>query len=89
MMNNLEAVGRLVLWAIEFSEFVVQYRPRTAIKAQTLADFIAKFMTGKDKEEKLKAWMIWIDGLSNQWVGGAGVLLRLPEGDTVECVVCL
>ena len=88
-MNNLEAVGRLVLWAIELSEFIVQYRPRTVIKAQALADFIAKFMTGKDKEKKLKAWMIWTDGLSNQWVGGAGVLLRLLEGATVECVVCL
>jgi len=88
-MNNLEAAGRLVLWAIELSEFVVQYRPRTAIKAQALADFIAKFTTGKDKDEKLKVWMIWTDDLSNQWVGGVGVLLRLPEGDTVECVVCL
>ena len=33
--------------------------------------------------------MIWTDSLSNQWVGGAGVLLQLPEGDTVECAVHL
>ena len=42
-MNKPDAVGRLVLWAIEMSEFDVDYRPRTAIKAQVLADFITKF----------------------------------------------
>ena len=31
-MSNLDAVGRLALWAIELSEFDIQYRPRTAIK---------------------------------------------------------
>lgn len=33
--------------------------------------------------------MIWTDGSSNQWAKGAGVLLRTPEGDTVECAVRL
>ena len=33
MMNDSEAAGQLVLWAIELGEFDVQYRPRTAIKA--------------------------------------------------------
>ena len=31
-MNNPEAVGRLALWAIELSEFDIQYRPRIAFK---------------------------------------------------------
>ena len=38
-MNKLEAVGRLIQWAIEFNEFDVRYQPRSAIKAQVLADF--------------------------------------------------
>ena len=32
VMSNLEAAGRMALWAIELSKFDVQYRPRTAIK---------------------------------------------------------
>ena len=44
-MNKPEAVGRMVQWAIELSQFDVEYRPRTAIKAQALADFIAEFTT--------------------------------------------
>ena len=42
-MNKLEAIGRLIQWAIELSEFDVSYQPRNAIKAQELVDFIAKF----------------------------------------------
>ena len=42
-MNRPEAVGRMIQWAIELSQFDIEYLPRTAIKAQALADFIAEF----------------------------------------------
>ena len=42
------------MWAIELSEFDIQYRPRTAIKGQAVADFIVEFTLGGDQlvEEK-------------------------------------
>ena len=40
-MNKPEAAGRMVQWAIELSQFDIKYRPRIAIKAQALANFIA------------------------------------------------
>ena len=42
-MNRPEAAGRVIQWAIELSQFDIAYYPRTAIKAQALADFIAEF----------------------------------------------
>ena len=48
-MSNLNAAGRLALWAIELSEFDIQYRPRIAIKWQVVADFIAEFTHDEDK----------------------------------------
>ena len=42
-MNKPEATGRMVQWAIELSQFDIEYHPRTAIKAQALADFITEF----------------------------------------------
>ena len=42
-MNKPEAVGRMVQWAIQLSQFDIKYHPRTAIKAQALANFIAEF----------------------------------------------
>ena len=42
-MNKLEAAGQMVQWAIKHSQFDIEYRPRTAVKAQALADFIVEF----------------------------------------------
>ena len=42
-MNKPETAGRMIQWAIELSQFDIKYRPRTAIKAQALANFIAEF----------------------------------------------
>ena len=42
-MNKPEVAGRVVQWAIELSQFNIEYHPKTAIKAQALADFIAEF----------------------------------------------
>ena len=42
-MNKLEAARRMVQWTFELNQFDIEYHPRIAIKAQALADFIAKF----------------------------------------------
>jgi len=48
-MNKPEAVGRMVQLAIKLSQFDIKYHPRTDIKAQALANFIAEF-TLPDKD---------------------------------------
>ena len=42
-ISSPEAAERMALWAIELSESNIQYRPRTAIKWQAMADFIVEF----------------------------------------------
>ncbi|XP_077249319.1 uncharacterized protein LOC143888805 [Tasmannia lanceolata] len=42
VLHRPDISGRLVKWAVELSEFDIQYAPRPAIKAQVLADFVAK-----------------------------------------------
>ena len=42
-MKKLEAARRLIQWAVELNVFNVRYKPKEAIKAQVLADFIAEF----------------------------------------------
>ena len=44
-MNKPKAIGRMVQWAVELSQFDIEYHPRTAIKAQALANFIVEFTT--------------------------------------------
>ena len=89
-MSNPEAVGRLVLWAIELSEFEIWYRPRIAIKGQIVADFIAEFTHDEDKgAEESPLWSICTDRSSNRQAGGANIVLLPPEGDVIECMVRL
>ena len=89
-MSNLEAVGWLALWAIELSEFDIQYRPRTAIKRHVVADFIAEFTNGEDKKaDECPQWRIHTDGSSNRQTGGAGVVLISLERNQIKCMVRL
>ena len=75
-MSSPEVAGRMALWAIELSEFDIQYRPRTAIKGQIVADFIAEYTQSEDKGvEGQKLWSVHTDGSSTQHLGGAGVVI--------------
>ena len=40
----------MVQWAIELSQFDLEYQPQTTIKAQALADFIAEFTSPKHED---------------------------------------
>ena len=51
-MKKPEATVRMVQWAIELSQFDIEYCPRTAIKAQALADFIAEFTAPEHEENQ-------------------------------------
>ena len=65
-MSSPEAAGRMALWAIELSEFDVQYHPRTAVKGQIVADFIAEYTQSRDKgAEGHRLWSIHMDESSN------------------------
>ncbi|XP_075670146.1 uncharacterized protein LOC142639901 [Castanea sativa] len=91
-MNKLEAAGQLIQWAVELSEFNVRYLPRTTIKAQALADFIAEFTPNQDelnKDEGNERWVINVDRSSTLYAGGIGVILKSLEGDKLEYVAHL
>ena len=49
-MDKPEATERLVLWAIELSEFDIRYHPRIVIKAQALIYFITEFITNETND---------------------------------------
>lgn len=78
------------LWAIELSEFDIQYCSRTAVKGQVIADFITEFtnMEGQGAEEHPQ-WSVHMDRSSNRQADGAGIVIRSPEGDKIKCMVCL
>ena len=85
-MNKPQAAGRMVQWAIKLSQFDIEYHPRTAIKAQALADFIVEF-TFTDKENsnhEAERWTIQTDGSSAQRRDGVRVVITTPDGEMLK-----
>ncbi|XP_075649866.1 uncharacterized protein LOC142620376 [Castanea sativa] len=85
-MNKPEAAGRMVQWVVELSQFDIEYLPRTAIKAQALADFIVEFTPNDDDngEDATEQWTIQTDGSSTQKRGGVGIVITTPDGEKLR-----
>ena len=43
ILRKADLSNKVSKWAVELGEFDIRYQPRTAIKAQVLADFVAEF----------------------------------------------
>ncbi|GFZ19883.1 hypothetical protein Acr_28g0005880 [Actinidia rufa] len=103
ILHRPDTSGRLLKWSIELSEFHIEYKPRTAIKAQALADFIVE-STHEDtqpettpleagipkeptSEKDLAHWILFVVGSSNQHGCGAGLVIRAPSGEQIEYAI--
>ncbi|GJR77811.1 reverse transcriptase domain-containing protein [Tanacetum coccineum] len=82
-----ENTGIMAKWTIELEAYDNRYRPRTSIRGQILADFIAERPdedappTGIPTEEEiLEPWTLFTDGSSCLEGSGAGLILTNPEG---------
>ncbi|XP_070032082.1 uncharacterized protein [Nicotiana tomentosiformis] len=89
--------GRLAKWAVEMSEFDIEYTPRTTIKSQVLADFVVDFSPGllplATKEAVMVSeltsgvWTLFTDGASNVKGSGLGVMLITPSGEILRLAI--
>ena len=43
LLQQGDLTGRIARWAVALGQYDLEYRPRTAIKVQVLADFVAEF----------------------------------------------
>ena len=82
-MCKLDAADRMVQQVVELSQFDIEYRPRTTIKAQALAKFIMEF-TLPNPDQEAKYWTIYSDGSSVTGLEGVGVIMMSPESDVLK-----
>ncbi|XP_020963591.1 uncharacterized protein LOC107646053 [Arachis ipaensis] len=79
ILQKPDLAGRMMTWAIELSQYDLQYEPRHAIKAQAMADFLVEVTWGSAEATNIR-WRLQVDGASNQTFGGAGIILESPAG---------
>ncbi|KAL5578497.1 hypothetical protein UlMin_020196 [Ulmus minor] len=95
ILQKPDTSGRLAKWSIELGEFDILFKPRTAIKGQALADFIAEFTYQPTSLESAKElvpspsslWHLYVDGSSTDNCSGAGVILVSPEKVRLSCAL--
>ncbi|VFQ62002.1 unnamed protein product [Cuscuta campestris] len=71
-------------WAMMLTQFRIEYRPRSAIKGQALADFLVE-MTGLTPDLPVNKpteqwWEMAVDGASGPRGYGGGIVFTTPEG---------
>ncbi len=86
VLQKSDVVGRMVCWAVELSEFDVQYESQGPIKGQVFADFLVELSSvdAQQEEEASFRWVLSMDGSSNQQGSGAGVILEGSNGLLIE-----
>ncbi|XP_025670562.1 uncharacterized protein [Arachis hypogaea] len=83
VLQKPDLAGRMMIWAIELSQYDLRYEPRHAIKAQAMADFLVE-ITRDPTEDTGTRWKLHVDGASNQTSGGARIILESPTGVIYE-----
>ncbi|XP_027173760.1 uncharacterized protein LOC113773352 [Coffea eugenioides] len=89
ILTKPEVSGRMTKWAVELAEHDIGYQPRTAIKVQALADFLAEGASlsvaepnpSREEVRPGEPWVLFMDGASSKEGSGAGLLLTSPTGE--------
>jgi hypothetical protein len=78
-----DATGRVAKWAIELAAHTIQYKPRTTIKSQIIADFFANWGEHQylPPAPDSTYWCMNFDGSMMLGGLGASVVLTSPKGD--------
>ncbi|XP_031111906.1 uncharacterized protein LOC116015878 [Ipomoea triloba] len=85
VLRNPKSSACLVKWAVELTQYGIEYHPHPSVKGQALADFIVE-CTAQSPEPNAKApeegdwWEMHADGAASQHHCGGGIMLTTPEG---------
>ena len=76
--------GRMARWAVELSEYGIQYKPRLAKKGQVLVDFLVEIPQPETCLDSLNWWILSVDRVSRQTRASIGLQLKSLSGDKID-----
>jgi hypothetical protein len=91
VIQNTEAEGRIAKWALELMGQNIMYAPRSAIKSQVLADFVAEWTKIQTPLALIEheTWTMYFDGSVMKEGASVGLVFISPLGMRMEYMVRL
>nr|AAX95490.1 Integrase core domain, putative [Oryza sativa Japonica Group]ABA93045.1 retrotransposon protein, putative, Ty3-gypsy subclass [Oryza sativa Japonica Group] len=88
ILHNRKANGWIAKWALELMSLDLSFKPRTLIKSQALADFVAEWTECQEDMpvEKMEYWTMHFDGSKRLSGTRAGVVLISLTGERLSYV---
>ena len=88
LLKRSNFTSRIAKWGTWLGYFDIQYRPRSSMKGQVLANFIAEFSLKRELETvchvEVRPWRVFIDDASNALKVGARIVIITSEGIRVK-----
>jgi len=88
LLKRSDFTSRIAKWGTRLGSFDIQYRLRSSIKGQVLANFVAEFSPKNDGKVvchvKNLPWRVFVDGASSATGFGAGIIIITLEGIQLE-----
>ena len=88
LLKRSDFTGQIAKWGTRLGSFNIWYRPRSSVKGQVLADFIAEFSPRNEGEMvycvECRPWKVFVDGASSAIRAGARIVIITPEGIRLE-----
>ncbi|XP_073033877.1 uncharacterized protein [Primulina eburnea] len=82
-MTHSEVSGRIIKWKVELGKYDFEYKPRVAIKARALSDFLSEMFQPAEEE----VWRVFVDGASSLLGCGVGVVIIAPPRENIKLVL--
>ena len=92
ILHKPDLTRRMLQWAIELSEYGIEFQPRLSMKGQVMADFMLEYsrrpFQRKEPSEK-EWWTLRVDGASRSSRSGVRLLLQSLTGEHLEQAIRL
>ena len=88
LLKSSNFTGRIAKWETQLGSFDIRYKPRSSVKGQVLADFVAEF-SPMNKGEMVchvesRPWRVFVDGASSAMRAGVEIVIITQERIRLE-----